>query len=132
MKKFLALALTLLTIIFVSGVEAGVVTDSLPFQCYVDHQVDTYNQPGASQRAGYISANVDLIQVTQVRGDGWAYGSYPGAGGKKVARWFRLSELFPDMSYSNRPANVQGAQRVFRTRVATPSVLSRTKNPSPG
>lgn len=48
--------------------EAGIVTDRLPFQCYVDHQVDTYNQPNG-QKVGYISANVDLIRVTQVRDD---------------------------------------------------------------
>ena len=45
MKKFFTLAFALVTIIFVSTAEAGIVTDRLPFQCYVDHQVDTYNQP---------------------------------------------------------------------------------------
>lgn len=113
-KKFLALAFMLVTLIFVGEAEAGIVTDRLPFQCYVDHQVDTYSQPNG-QRVGYISPNVDLVQVTQVRGDGWAYGSYPGKSGR-VARWFRISDICADTNYSNRPAKSKGAQRVFRTR----------------
>ena len=114
LKKFFALALALVTMIFVGTAEAGIVTDRLPFQCYVDHQVYTYNQPNG-QRVGYISPNVDLIRVTQVRGDGWAYGDYPGRNGR-VARWFRITELCADPSYSNRPAKVNGSYRVFRTK----------------
>ena len=113
-KKFFTLALALVTIIFVSTAEAGIVTDRLPFQCYVDHQVDTYNQPNG-QRVGYISPNVDLIRVTQVRGDGWAYGDYPGRNGR-VSRWFRITDICADPSYSNRGTNVKGEQKVFRNR----------------
>ena len=117
-KNFLA-ALALGGTILFGGMaqpvaEAGIVTDRLPFQCYVDHQVDTYNQPNG-QRVGYISANVDLIRVTQVRGDGWVYGDYPGRNGR-VARWFRITELCADPSYSNRPAKSKVSQNVFRTR----------------
>ena len=82
-------------------------------QCYVDHQVYTYNEPNG-QRVGYISPNVDLIQVTQIRNDGWVYGSYPGKNGR-VSRWFRMSDLCADTNYSNRFAYVQSAQRVLRT-----------------
>ena len=113
-KKFFALALMLMTIIFVGMAEAGIVTDRFPLFCYVDHQVDTYNQPNG-QKVGYISANVDLIRVTQVRGDGWAYGDYPGRNGR-VARWFRINELCADPAYSNRGTNIRGAQNVFRTK----------------
>lgn len=113
-KKFFALALVLVTIIFVATAEAGIVTDRFPLFCYVDHQVDTYNQPNG-QKVGYISANVDLIRVTQVRGDGWAYGDYPGRNGR-VARWFRINELCADPGYSNRGTNIRGAQNVFRTK----------------
>ena len=114
MKKFFTLAFALVTIIFVSTSEAGIVTDRLPFQCYVDHQVDTYNQPNG-QRVGYISPNVDLIRVTQVRGDGWAYGDYPGRNGR-VSHWFRITDICADPSYSNRGTNVKGEQKVFRNR----------------
>ena len=114
MKKFFTLAFALVTIIFVSTAEAGIVTDRLPFQCYVDHQVDTYNQPNG-QRVGYISPNVDLIRVTQVRGDGWAYGDYPGRNGR-VSHWFRITDICADPSYSNRGTNVKGEQKVFRNR----------------
>lgn len=117
-KKFLA-ALVLGIVLFFGGMvttaaEAGVITDRLPFQCYVDHQVYTYNQPNG-QRVGYISPNVDLVRVTQVRGDGWAYGDYPGKNGR-VARWFKITEICADPNYSNRSAKVKGAQRVFRTK----------------
>ena len=114
LKNFFALTLAFVTIIFIGTAEAGIVTDRLPFQCYVDHQVDTYNQPNG-QRVGYISANVDLIQVTQVRGDGWAYGDYPGKNGR-VARWFRITELCADPSYSNRSVQVNGSYQVYRTK----------------
>ncbi|MBR0287971.1 MAG: peptidoglycan DD-metalloendopeptidase family protein [Selenomonadaceae bacterium] len=113
-KKFFALALVLMTIIFVGTAEAGIVTDRFPLFCYVDHQVDTYNQPNG-QKVGYISANVDLIRVTQVRGDGWAYGDYPGRNGR-VAHWFRINEICADPGYSNRGTNIRGAQNVFRTK----------------
>lgn len=116
-KKFLVALALGGSILFggmaLSAAEAGVITDRLPFQCYVDHQVDTYNQPNG-QRVGYISANVDLVQVTQVRNDGWAYGSYPGKNGR-VTRWFRISDICADTNYSNRPAKSKSAQRVLRT-----------------
>lgn len=114
LKKFFAFALALVTIIFVGTAKAGIVTDRLPFHCYVDHQVDTYNQPNG-QRVGYISPDVDLIRVTQVRGDGWAYGDYPGRNGR-VARWFRITELCADPSYSNRSVQVNGSYQVYRTK----------------
>jgi hypothetical protein len=127
-KKFLALAFMLVMLIFVGEAKAGIITDRLPFYCYVDHQVNTYNQPNG-QRVGYISANVDLIRVTQVRGDGWAYGDYPGKNGR-VARWFRISELCADPGYSNRGTNVQGAQNVFRTRNSGDTIGSVSNNES--
>ena len=128
-RKFFML-IALATLIFSVNVEAGVVTDRLPFQCYVDHQVNTYNQPGSSQRAGWISANVDLIRVTYVRADGWAYGDYPGAGGKRVSRWFRITDICADPGYSNRSANVRGSQRVFRTRGSGDTIGSVSNNES--
>ncbi|WP_407398497.1 C39 family peptidase [Anaerovibrio sp.] len=114
-KNLLFAGLVSSSLFFGSTVEAGVVTDRLPLQCYADHQVNTYNSPGAPKRAGYISANVDLIQITQVRGDGWCYGSYPGARGKRVSRWFRITDVCADAGYTNRSVNVKGKQTVYRT-----------------
>lgn len=127
LKKFFALALMLVMLIFVGNAEAGTITTTyLPLQCYVDHQVNTYSNPGSS-KAGYISANVDLIQVTQIRNDGWVYGSYPGRNGR-VARWFRMSDLCADTNYSNRFAYVSGAQRVFRTNGRGDTIGSVSNN----
>jgi murein DD-endopeptidase MepM/ murein hydrolase activator NlpD len=116
------------SILFCGVSEAGVVTDRLPLQCYADHQVNTYNSPGAAKRAGYISANVDLIKITQVRGDGWCYGSYPGAGGKRVSRWFRITDVCADAGYTNRSANVRGKQTVYRTRSGGATLGSVSNN----
>lgn len=113
---------------FGSVSEAGVVTDRMPLQCYADHQVNTYNSPGATKRAGYISANVDLIQITQVRGDGWCYGSYPGAGGKRVSRWFKITDVCADARYTNRAANVRGRQVVYRTQSGGATIGSVSNN----
>lgn len=107
--------------------EAGVVTDRLPLNCYADHKIITYNSPGAKS-AGYISANVDLIQITQVRGDGWCYGSYPGAGGRRVSRWFKITDVCADAGYTNRSANVRGKQTVYRTRNGGATIGSVSNN----
>lgn len=116
------------SLIIGSVVEAGVVTDRLPLQCYADHQVNTYNSPGVAKRAGSISANVDLIKITQVRSDGWCYGSYPGAGGKRVSRWFRITDVCADAGYTNRSANVKGKQTVYRTRSGGATLGSVSNN----
>lgn len=127
-KNLLLASLVSSSLFFGSTVEAGVVTDRLPLNCYADHQVNTYNSPGASKRAGYISANVDLIQITQVRGDGWCYGSYPGAKGKRVSRWFRITDVCADAGYTNRSANVKGKQTVYRTRSGGTTIGSVSNN----
>ena len=115
--------------ILINGaVEAGIVTDRLPLTCYCDHRVYTYNNANGSQ-VGYIDANVDLIQVTQIRSDGWAYGNYPGRNGR-VSRWFRMSDLCSDVNYSNRSANVNGAQRVYRTSSSGDTLGSVSNNES--
>ena len=110
--------------------EAGVVTDRMPLQCYADHQVNTYNSPGAAKRAGYISANVDKIKILEVRGDGWCRGSYPGSGGKTVTRWFRITDVCADAGYTNRSANVRGNQTVYRTRSGGATIGSVSNNES--
>ena len=128
LRKLICAGMLGSSILFCGVSEAGVVTDRLPLQCYADHQVNTYNTPGAAKRAGYISANVDLIQITQVRGDGWCYGSYPGAGGKRVSRWFRITDVCADAGYTNRSANVRGKQTVYRTRSGGATLGSVSNN----
>ena len=115
------------TLLIGNMVEAGVVTDRLPLTCYADHKVITYNSPGAKS-AGYISANVDLIQITQVRSDGWCYGSYPGAGGRRVSRWFKITDVCTDAGYTNRSVNVIGKQTVYRTRSGGSTIGSVSNN----
>ena len=127
-KKLICAAVLGGALLFNGAVEAGVVTDRLPLTCYCDHQVSTYNTPDGG-RVGYISANVDLIQVTQVRNDGWAYGTYPTSRGR-VSRWFRISDLCADVNYSNRSANVSGAQNVFRTNNGGDTIGSVSNNES--
>ena len=130
MRRKIFVLVALMTFIFSYNVEAGLVGNYVPFQCYVERQIDTYNNPGDGRRAGWISANVDLIRVTQVRSDGWAYGDYPGANGKRVSRWFRLSDICADPNYPNRSANVKGAQQVFRTSSSGNTIGSVSNNES--
>jgi len=127
LKKLLGVGLLGSMLLVGSIAEAGVVTDRLPLTCYADHKVITYNSPGAKS-AGYISANVDLIQITQVRGDGWCYGSYPGAGGRRVSRWFKITDVCADAGYTNRAANVKGRQTVYRTRSGGATIGSVSNN----
>ncbi len=128
LRKLICVGLISGSFLFGGVSEAGIVTDRMPLQCYADHQVNTYNTPGAAKRAGYISANVDLIKITQVRGDGWCYGSYPGAGGKRVSRWFRITDVCADAGYTNRSANVRGKQTVYRTRSGGATLGSVSNN----
>ncbi len=127
LKKMICAGLISGSIFVGNMVEAGVVTDRLPLTCYADHKVITYNSPGVKS-VGYISANVDLIQITQVRGDGWCYGSYPGAGGRRVSRWFKITDVCADAGYTNRSANVKGRQTVYRTRSGGATIGSVSNN----
>ena len=130
LKKLLCAGLISGSLLIGSFAEAGVVTDRLPLQCYCDHQVNTYNSPGAAKRAGYISANVDMIKILEVRGDGWCRGSYPSSGGKTVTRWFRITDVCADAGYTNRSANVKGNQTVYRTSSGGATIGSVSNNES--
>ena len=129
LKKLLCTGLLGGSMLMGGMVEAGVITDRLPLTCYADHKVITYNSPGAKS-AGYISANVDLIQITQVRGDGWCYGSYPGAGGRRVSRWFKITDVCADASYTNRAVRVKGRLTVYRTKSGGATLGSVSNNES--
>lgn len=129
LKNFFMAVLLTFALAFCSIAEAGIVTDRFPFWCYVDHQVDTYEQPNG-RRVGYISAEVDLVRVTNFRSDGWFYGDYPISGGRRIERWFKISDVCADFGYSNRGTNVRGAQRVFRTKNSGETIGSVSNNES--
>ena len=113
-KIFVALAFVFTLIFAATTSEAGVVTDRTPLQCYVDKRVDSYNAPNG-QKVGWIDPEVDLIQVLEIRPDGWARGTHP-SGQKRVERWFRIADLCADPGYSNRGIRISGHHDVYRTR----------------
>lgn len=113
-KIFVTLALVF-TLIFATSIsEAGIVTDRTPIQCYVDKRVDSYNAPNG-QKVGWIDPEVDLIQVLEIRPDGWARGTHP-SGQRRVERWFRIADLCANPGYSNRGIRINGYRDVYRTR----------------
>lgn len=91
--------------------EAGV-PNKFPMLCYASKQVYTYNAINGS-RVGYISANVDLIQIKQRSGD-WVYGTYPTSRGT-VARWFRLSDIVPNLNFANYDTHPNANTTAYRT-----------------
>ncbi len=94
--------------------EAGIVTDRVPMLTYADHTVPTYDKPGGKQR-GFISPNVSLVMIRQIRPDGWAYGSYPIAGGKRIYRWFQMQELQGYWDFKNYSRTFDCDQVIYRT-----------------
>ena len=115
-KNFIFLTLLVTFTIFFNVIaEAGIVTDRVPIQCYVDKRVSSYNQPNG-RAVGWIDADVDLVQVLEIRPDGWARGTHPSGKNKRVQRWFRIADLCADPGYSNRGVRVNGRQIAYRTR----------------
>ena len=114
LKHLLCAAFVGSTVLWGEYVEAGVVTQYVPMLTYADHTVPTYNKPNGSQK-GFISPNVALVWIKEIRPDGWAYGSYPIAGGKRIYRWFRMQELQGYNDYNNFHMRSDATQIVFRT-----------------
>lgn len=117
LKKLLCLAAAGGTLLFGGGSEAAVVTDKAPILTYADHTVPTYNKPGGKQ-IGFITANMSLVKVKSVRSDGWAYGSYSIAGGKRVDRWFEMGELQGYAGFQNYTLTIDADRVVYRTSAA--------------
>lgn len=117
LKKLFCLALAGGTMIFGGGSEAAVVTDKAPILTYADHTVPTYDKAGG-KRVGFITANISLVQVKSVRSDGWAYGSYAIAGGKRVNRWFQMAELQGYANFQNYTLTIDNDRIVYRTSAA--------------
>lgn len=110
-KKVICAGLVGVSVLTANYAEAGV-PNKFPLQCYASKQVTTYNSINGS-RWGYISANADLIQITQINGD-WAYGSYPTSKGR-ISRWFRLSDIVPNLSFSSYETGMYRASKAYRT-----------------
>lgn len=117
LKKLVCLAAAGGTLLFGGGSEAAVVTDKAPILTYADHTVPTYDKPGG-KRIGFITANMSLVQVKSVRSDGWAYGSYSIAGGKRVNRWFEMGELQGYAGFQNYTLTIDADRVVYRTSAA--------------
>ena len=99
--------------LFFGTAEGAIVTECVPMLTYANNTVPTYDKPGGSQK-GFISPNVSLIRITKIRPDGWAYGSYPIAGGKRIYRWFRMMDVQGFADFPNYTLHLNGAQTVYR------------------
>lgn len=99
-KKFLGCLF--LGLIGINGItEAGQIpTNMVPLHTYSVRKIQCYNQPSYSTKQGWIDPG-DYVIVTQIRSDGWAYGSYP-VKNKRIPKWFRADELINNKAYTNQ------------------------------
>ena len=93
--------------------EARIVTNCVPMLTYANATVSTYDKPGGDQK-GFISPNVALIMIKELRKDGWAYGSYPIAGGKRIYRWFRMADVQGFSNFENYVISLDSDMTVYR------------------
>ena len=107
--------------------EASLVTNKFPMLTYAEQNVPTYDKPNGS-RKGFISPGVALVYIKQINPDGWAYGSYPIAGGKRIYRWFQMRELQGYLDFNNTEMTVESDQVVFRTSAGNSRLGSLKKN----
>ena len=107
--------------------EASLVTNKFPMLTYAEQNVPTYDKPGGGQK-GFISPEVALVYIKQIRSDGWAYGSYPIAGGKRIYRWFRMNELQGYLNFNNYEMTVENDQIAYRTSSGNSRLGSLNKN----
>ena len=99
MKKTGLLALGLALAIGVVAEAGSIPTDRVPLQTYAVKKLNCYLQPNGVQK-GWIDPG-DYVVVTQIRSDGWAYGSYP-VGNGRVSRWFRADDLVNNIGFANQ------------------------------
>lgn len=93
---------------------AAVVTNRLPLLGYADHNISVYRAPGGITSA-VVAAETALIQITQVRADGWAYGTYPMSNGRRASGWFRMNDVQGDVNFNNVNGKILYQQTVYRT-----------------
>lgn len=114
LQKALCAGLVGSSMIFSGVAQASIVSDKVPLLTYAETRVPTYDKPGGPQK-GFIAPNVSLVLVKEIKSDGWAYGSYTIAGGKRVYRWFRMTELQGYTDFKNYVMNIDDGQTVYRT-----------------
>lgn len=99
MKKIGLLALGLVLALGVVAEAGSIPADRVPLQTYAVKKLNCYLQPNGVQK-GWIDPG-DYVVVTQIRSDGWAYGSYP-VGNGRVSRWFRADDLVNNIGFTNQ------------------------------
>ena len=99
MKKIGLLALGLALALGVVAEAGSIPVDRVPLQTYAVKKLNCYLQPNGVQK-GWIDPG-DYVVVTQIRSDGWAYGSYP-VGNGRVSRWFRADDLVNNIGFANQ------------------------------
>ena len=99
MKKIGLLALGLALALGVVAEAGSIPADRVPLQTYAVKKMNCYLQPNGVQK-GWIDPG-DYVVVTQIRIDGWAYGSYP-VGNGRVSRWFRADDLVNNIGFANQ------------------------------
>ncbi len=107
--------------------EASLVTDKFPMLTYAEQNIPTYDKPGGGQK-GFISPGVALVYIKQINPEGWAYGSYPIAGGKRIYRWFRMNELQGYLNFKNYEMTIENDQEVYRTSAGNSKLGNLNKN----
>ena len=114
-KNFLMAALL---IILAAPAEAKLVTDKLPLLTYAEAPVALYEKPESKSR-GTIPIETSLVQVKEIRADGWAYGSYkPMTESSRVYRWFKFAELQGYENFENYSDRAKFDASVYRTRTS--------------
>lgn len=104
MKKMMKAAVCGLALVASLGLgmiaEAGSIpTNRVPLHTYAVRKVTCYVSPGGAAK-GWIDPG-DYVIVTQIRGDGWAYGSYPVKNGR-TSRWFKANDLVNNVGFANQ------------------------------
>ena len=99
MKKIGLLALGLALALGVVAEAGSIPANRVPLQTYAVKKMNCYLQPNGVQK-GWIDPG-DYVVVTQIRSDGWAYGSYP-VGNGRVSRWFRADDLVNNIGFANQ------------------------------
>lgn len=114
LKRVLSATFFIGAVSFANFSSAQIVTDKVPMLTYAEQTVKTYDNPGGKQ-IGFISPHVSLVMIKEIRNDGWAYGSYPIASGKRVNRWFRMRDLQGYENFSNYTTSFEINRTVYRT-----------------
>ena len=96
-----------------STADAAIATNLVPLYAYAEHKVPTYDKPGGAEK-GFITANVALVYIKEIRPDGWAFGSYTIAGGQRISRWFQMQSLQGYTDYQNYTTSFGYNQDVYR------------------